>query len=104
MHQRRRPQLTLHGRCPRLRLVSYNVGEMSADLYDVFVTWLHQQYIADVVGLQETHWGLGRADGQWTTGSWHFACSADPTARYSGVCVCISNRFADSWAISIHLI
>ena len=92
--ERRAP--TLQGRTPRMRVVTYNVGGMSADLYDIFVTWLHEQYVADIVVVQETHWGLGRTEGQWTIGQWHFLTSADPSTRYAGVCVCISSKWASS--------
>ena len=71
-------------------------GGMSADLYDIFVTWLHEQNVADIVVVQETHWGLGRTEGQWTVGQWHFLTSADPSSRYAGVCVCIFSKWASS--------
>ena len=59
---------TLQGRCPRLRVLTYNVGGLSAELYDILVTWLHEQRVADVVILQETHWGLGKA--RWAVDNW----------------------------------
>ena len=92
--QMRHRQPTLQGRCPRLRILT--VGGLSAELYDILVTWLHEQAVGDVVVLQEMHWGLGKIDGQWTVGSWHFLASADPSARYSGVCICISARLASA--------
>ena len=54
------------GRQPRLRVLTYNVGGMSADLYDVFLDWLLSQTQADIVVLQETHWGMGKAPNTWT--------------------------------------
>ena len=91
---------TLQGRAPRLRIVTYNLGGMSAELYDIFVTWLHQQKVADVVVVTETHWGLGRSDGQWTVGSWHILTCADPQSRCAGLCVCVSSRWADRDSIT----
>ena len=96
----RRRQPTLQGRCPRLRVLTYNVGGLTAELYNILVTWLHEQRVADVVVLQETHWGLGKQDGQWSIGSWHFLTSADPQARYAGVCICISDKLASRDDIS----
>ena len=91
---------TLQGRAPRLRIATYNLGGMSAELYDIFVTWLHQQTVADIVVVTETHWGLGRSDGQWTVGSWHFLACADAQSRYAGLCVCVSARWADRDSIT----
>ena len=59
----------------------------------MFLTdWLDEQTVADVIVLQETHHGLGKADSTWTRGSWHFVASGDPEARFAGVCICISAR------------
>ena len=49
---------------------------------------------------RKTHWGLGKQDGQWSIGSWHFLTSADPQARYAGVCICISDKLASRDDIS----
>ena len=82
------------GRFPRLRIVSYNVGGMSAELYDTFVSWLAAQNSVDVVVLQETHWGLGRTANTWSTGGWHFISSPSSDTRYAGVCICVNSRVA----------
>ena len=82
------------GRQPRLRVLTYNVGGMSADLYDVFLDWLLSQTQADIVVIQETHWGMGKAPNTWTTANWHFISVPSPTERYAGVCICVSGRLA----------
>ena len=57
------------GRQPRLKVVTYNIGGMTAELYDILLAWLHHDCRAQVVILVETHWGLGRQDGCWTVGT-----------------------------------
>ena len=42
----------------------------------------------------ETHWGLGRQDGCWTAGCWHFTTTADPAKRYAGICICGADSIA----------
>ena len=44
--------------------------------------------------LQETRRGLGRTDGSWKAGKWHFITTADPEKRYAGVCICVSETVA----------
>ncbi|OLP93634.1 hypothetical protein AK812_SmicGene24424 [Symbiodinium microadriaticum] len=78
----------------RKRILSYNVGGMSADLFDVFTEWLDTQEIADIIVLQEIHHGMGRGDNTWTRGAWHFVATSDPANRYAGVCICISAKLA----------
>ena len=90
---------TLQGRRPRVRVLSYNVGGMSSDLYDVFVDWLKRQQCADIVLLQEIHHGLGRGESQWTRDGWHFLASASPDNRFAGVCICISAKLVKQEAL-----
>ena len=83
---------TLQGRRPRVRVLSYNIGGMSSDLYDVLVDWLKRQTCADIVLLQEVQYGLGRGESHWKRDGWHFIASASPDTRYAGVCICISAK------------
>ena len=92
----RRTSMVSQGRKQRLRVLTYNIGGMSADLFDVFTDWLDEQTVADVIVLQETHHGLGKADSTWTRGSWHFVASGDPDARFAGVCICVSARLVNA--------
>ena len=85
---------SMQGRRQRLKVLSYNVGGMSADLYDVFHIWLCKQQCADIVLLQEVHWGLGRGETQWTKDGWHYVVSASSDTRYAGVCICVSAKLA----------
>ncbi|CAE7202408.1 Pol [Symbiodinium sp. CCMP2592] len=48
--------------------MTYNVGGMASDLYDVLSQWLQSQTQADVIFLQELHWGCGRTEGSWKIG------------------------------------
>ena len=82
----------MQGRRPRVRILTYNLGGMGSDLYDVFLSWLGSQTSTDIIVLQETHWGLGRGESQWTRSGWHFISSASEDHRHAGVCVCISAR------------
>ena len=71
----------------RLRVLTYNLGGVTSELYDSILEWLVHENPADVIILQETHWGLGRSDGAWTAAGWRVIVSADPHNRYSGVAV-----------------
>ena len=90
---------TLQGRRPRVRVLSYNIGGMSSDLYDVLVDWLKRQQCADIVLLQEVHYGLGRGESTWTRDGWHFIASASPDTRYAGVCICVSAKLVKQEAL-----
>ena len=100
----RRTSAVSQGRKQRLRVLTYNIGGMSADLFDVFTEWLDEQTIADVIVLQETHHGLGKADSIWTRGSWHFVASGDPDARFAGACICISARLVSAASLEHRVI
>ncbi|CAE7822925.1 jockey\pol [Symbiodinium sp. CCMP2592] len=65
---------------------------MSADLFDTYVSWLTTQKQADIVVLEETHWGMGRTPNTWTRDGWHFISSPSPHTRYAGICICVSER------------
>ena len=54
------------GRRRRLQAISYNMGGMTQESYDLFKDWLRTRCRAEIVIVQETHWGLGREDGRWT--------------------------------------
>ena len=47
---------------------------------------------ADIVLVQELHWGCGQDEGTWMIGSWKAVVSADPSNRYCGMCVFISPK------------
>ena len=60
------------GRQSRMRVLTYNVGGMSADLYDVCLDWLGSQTQADIVVLYRRptgEWGRLRIPGQRLTGT-----------------------------------
>ena len=78
----------------RVRAQTWNMGGCTAELYDVLCHWLRQQTTLDVLFLQEIHWGLGKAESQWSIDGWTFFVSPDPRNRYSGVAIVISHRLA----------
>ncbi|CAE7712927.1 unnamed protein product [Symbiodinium sp. CCMP2592] len=84
----------------RLRIMTWNCGGMSADLYDVVCEWLQRTRDTDVVILQEVHWGLGKQDATWRIPGWSLVVTADPNCRYSGVAMAISSRVACSQDIT----
>ena len=70
----------------RLKFISYNVGGLDQTAYDVFKTWLGEQKQADVVVVQELHFGCGREDAQWCMDSgWRAYITADAGQRSAGV-------------------
>ncbi|CAE7560727.1 unnamed protein product [Symbiodinium necroappetens] len=69
----------------RLSVLSYNLGGVTPEVYDTFREWLHGSCQADIVLLQETHWGFGREDNQWLLDDWIAITSADSSSRFSGV-------------------
>ncbi|OLQ07802.1 hypothetical protein AK812_SmicGene8795 [Symbiodinium microadriaticum] len=72
------------------------MGGCTSDAYDVLCEWLDRQPDLDVLLLQETHWGLGRAESQWSNSRWTFFSSPDPARRYAGVAIIVSKRLASS--------
>ena len=76
----------------RLRILTVNVGGLCTATYDIFRQWLQEQDQADIVALQETHHGLGRAS--WSDTGWHVVSSADPQHRFAGVAIFVSARIA----------
>ena len=79
---------------PRHRIRSFNVGGISAEVYDNLHHWLLHRARDDIIILQEVHWGLGRGEGSWSIPGWTFVVSADPKNRYCGVCVIVSDKVA----------
>ena len=90
LRQSKRPSM------PRLQVRSWNMGGCTSDAYDVLCEWLDRQPDLDVLLLQETHWGLGRAESQWSNSRWTFFSSPDPARRYAGVAIIVSKRLASS--------
>ena len=82
----------------RLRVQTWNMGGCSSDAYDVLCEWLERQQDLGVLLLQETHWGLGHAEGQWCTNGWTWFSSPDPARRYAGVAIVVSHRLAPATA------
>ncbi|OLP79524.1 hypothetical protein AK812_SmicGene40178 [Symbiodinium microadriaticum] len=82
----------------RLRVHTWNMGGCSSDAYDVLCEWLERQQDLEVLLLQETHWGLGRTESQWSTMGWTWFSSPDPARRYAGVAIVVSKRLAPSTA------
>ena len=72
---------------PRFQPVSYNMGGVTPEGYDTLKEWLHNECKADLVLLQETHWGFGREDQEWSLPQWSVITSADPRNRFAGVAV-----------------
>ena len=91
--QRRR---TAQPSVQRLQVRSWNMGGCTSDSYDVLCEWLDRQTDLDVLLVQETHWGLGRAESQWGNSRWTFFSSPDPARRYAGVAIIVSKRLASS--------
>ena len=84
----------------RLRVLSYNVGGVTAELYDLLCRWIGQQQEADIVLLQEIHHGLGREESTWSIPGWSFVVAPDARNRHSGVAAIISHRVAYPDSIS----
>ncbi|CAE7333723.1 unnamed protein product [Symbiodinium microadriaticum] len=62
--------------------------------YDTLKEWLDNACTADLVLLQETHWGFGREDQEWTLTHWSVITSADPRNRFAGVAILLrKSRF-----------
>ena len=61
----------------RLRVLSYNVGGVTAELYDLLCRWIGQQQEADIILLQEIHHGLGREESTWSIPGWSFVVAPD---------------------------
>ena len=59
---------------PRLRVRSFNVGGISAEVYDNLHHWLLHRARDDIIILQEVHWGLGRSEGSWSVHPWVDVC------------------------------
>ena len=78
----------------RLRILSYNVGGVTSELYDLFCRWLREQREADVILLQEIHHGLGRDESTWSIPGWSFVVAPDARNRHSGVAAVISHKVA----------
>ena len=79
-----------------VRFISYNVGGSSTENYDVFGNWLQQQQLADVVIFQEVHWGLGKEDSSFQTGSRSVMTSIDSNNRFFGIAICVSKKLIDA--------
>ena len=69
---------------------------MSTDSYDVCANWLQTQQLADVVILQEIHWGLGKEHSCFRIGSWNVVTCVDSNSRFSGVAICISTKLSEA--------
>ncbi|CAE7674329.1 pola1 [Symbiodinium sp. CCMP2456] len=86
----------------RLQAISYNIGGMTQECYDLFKNWLQTRCRADVVLVQETHWGLGREDGRWKLPNWQVIVTADSKNRYCGLAVFIRlDRFSEEQISSV---
>ena len=79
---------------PRFQAISYNIGGITPEGYDTLKEWLDNACTADLVLLQETHWGFGREDQEWTLTHWSVITSADPRNRFAGVAILLrKSRF-----------
>ena len=79
---------------PRIQVRSFNVGGVTAEVYDSLCHWLRTRCEEDILILQELHWGCGRTEGSWTIPGWTFYVSANDKQRFSGVGVVVSHRIA----------
>ena len=66
----------------RVNVSTINVGGFDAATYDTFLHWLDGSD-ADIIGVQEIHFGLGKESKEWTTGKWHVITSV--SKRFAGV-------------------
>ena len=87
---------------PRIRALTYNIGGMDATTYDVFCDWLQQQQDAEIIFVQEIHWGLGKTESNWRVGSWHAFVSPGPRHRYAGVAIFVSSKVAEANQFAYH--
>ena len=77
----------------RLRVCSFNVGGFCTASYDTFTAWLQTNgHRFDLILLQETHFGLGKAPSEYTLPGWFVISSPDPGHRWAGVAVLVSQR------------
>ncbi|CAE7293615.1 unnamed protein product [Symbiodinium microadriaticum] len=77
---------------------------MDATTYDVFCDWLQKQQDAEIIFVQEIHWGLGKTESSWRIGSWHAFVSPDPRHRYAGVAIFVSSKVAEANQVAYHSI
>ncbi|OLP81296.1 hypothetical protein AK812_SmicGene38185 [Symbiodinium microadriaticum] len=75
-------------------VLTYNIGGISGEAYPVFCDWLVRQREADIVLVQELHWGCGQTEGTWLIGKWQAVVSADPANRFCGVGICSRGKSA----------
>ena len=68
--------------CARVNAYSVNIGGFDTATYDSFLDWLDGSN-ADIVAVQEIHFGLGRESREFTTGKWHVITSV--SKRFAGV-------------------
>ena len=78
----------------RLRVLTYNLGGLSSDSFDILLEWLISSDPADILIFQETHWCFGRGESTWQSAGWRFITSADPGSRYSGVAIVLHPKLA----------
>ena len=79
----------------RIRILSKNVGGLCTSTHDVFMNWLTSaRNPYDVVFLQETHHELDRAFTEYKVPGWTVISSPDPSHRWAGVALYISERLA----------
>ena len=61
---------------------------------------MEKQTDADIVFVQECHWGLGKElETSWSTGTWHVIATVDPNNPFAGTAVFISERLVRSDSI-----
>ena len=66
----------------RVNVCTINVGGFDAATFDTFLHWLDGSD-ADIIGVQEIHFGLGKESKEWSTGKWHVITSV--SKRFAGV-------------------
>ena len=84
---------------PRARIVSWNVGGLTTQLYHEITHWLSIQEL-DVCMLQGTRW---REDRTWSTHGYHFIQCGNPDegdSGHSGLLTIVSNKFCSMDSLS----
>ena len=97
----KREELDLQAARPeRLRVMTYNLGGLSSESFDILLEWLVSSDPADILIFQETHWCFGQGESTWKSAGWQFITSADPGSRYSGVAIVLHPKLAKNSEIT----
>ena len=80
-----------------MRFMTYNVGGLASDAYDVFMAAMYRlspKAKPHIICLQETHWKHSTV---FTTAGWHvITCSSSSNFKSSGFMVMISHDLLEA--------